>query len=357
MQKQELTEPKAKAFDVVFNRKTIIKGCLWSGLITIASIAVIFFYNHTGDTLKALSTINIKFILICLVMVFADLMLGSWRNHIFIRKLNPEISHWVSFKANVSNMFMGAVTPFHSGAGPAQLYVYNRNGVKVLDAFIVSLINMGSTLLFMPIAGLFAIIFMNDQLDSGLVPTLLRYGFSVFFIFLIAFLLAFWKPLWVGAMLQQGAGLFARVFPSKKDKAKKWGITSFNNILQYQQICSKLLKDNPLLFPLSMLITTLLYLNKYCMQYVILLGLGIHTDLLQVISIQVLIQFMIYFAPSPGGSGFAEASIAVLFAKIVPASVLSVFTLLQRSFLLFFPALIGAYVVISLLKKHTEQTK
>jgi uncharacterized protein (TIRG00374 family) len=352
---KEVLDTKPTSFDTVFNKSVIYKGCLWLGLITIASIAVIFFYHHTGDTVKALSSINIKFILICLVMLFIDLMLGSWRNHIFIRKLYPELSHWVSFKANVANMFMGAVTPFHGGAGPGQLYVYSRTGVKVLDAFIVSLINMGSTLLYMPIAGIFAIFFMNNELDSGLISTLLRYGFSVFFVFLIAFLVAFWKPLWVGMMLKKAARGFGKRFPSKKGKAEKWGLTSFHNMLKYQLICSKLLKQNPLLFPLSLLITTLLYLNKYCMQYVILLGLGVHTDLLQVISIQILIQFMIYFAPSPGGSGFAEAGIAVLFAKVVPASILSIFTLLQRSFLLFFPALIGAYVVISLLKKHTTE--
>jgi uncharacterized protein (TIRG00374 family) len=357
VQQDSMNEEKLKAFDAVFNKNVIYKGSLWLGLITIASIAFIFFYNHTGDTVKALSSIHTKYILICLLMLFVDLMLGSWRNHIFIRKLNPEISHWVSFKANVANMFMGAVTPFHSGAGPGQLYIYNRNGVKILDAFIVSLINMGSTLLFMPIAGILAIIFMNNHLDSGLIPTLLRYGFSVFFTFLIAFLFAFWKPLWVGIILQNTSIVFGRIFPSRKENAQKWGLNTLNNILKYQQICSMLLKQNPLLFPLSLLITTVLYLNKYCMQYVILLGLGIHTDLLQVISIQILIQFMIYFAPSPGGSGFAEAGIAVLFAKIVPASVLSVFTLLQRSFLLFLPALIGAYIVITSLKKHTSEAK
>ncbi|WP_089913864.1 hypothetical protein [Chitinophaga rupis] len=53
------------------------------------------------------------------------------------------------------------------------------------------------------------------------------------------------------------------------------------------------------------------------MQYVILLGLGVHASLIQAISIQVLIQLMIYFAPSPGGSGFAGVSISVLFGKIV----------------------------------------
>jgi uncharacterized protein (TIRG00374 family) len=346
---------KEKSIDQVFRKDLLYKGALWLGLITIASIAVVFFYNHTGDAFRAIARIRLPFILLCLSMVFVDLMLGSWRNHIFIRKLKPGLSHWASFKANVANMFMGAITPFHSGAGPGQLYVYNRYGVKLLDGFVVSLINMGATLLFMPLAGIFAIWAMNDSLDSGLVLTLLKYGFAVFAIFLLVFLLAFWKPLWVGNVIKGAAALLGRGWPSRREKLNTWADRAYDNILKYQQICSKLLKEHPALFPLSLLITTLLYLNKYCMQYVILAGLGIHADLLQVISIQVLIQFMIYFAPSPGGSGFAEASIAVLFAGMVPAAVLPVFTLLQRSFLLFLPALIGAYVVISLLKKQAVQ--
>lgn len=351
------SEGKEKVFEQVFNQNIIYKGSIWFILITIASVALIFFYKHTGSTLQALSGIKLKYVMICFMMVFTDLMLGSWRNHIFIRKLKPGLSHWVSFKANAANMFMGAVTPFHSGAGPGQLYVYNRYGVKLLDGFIVSLINMGATLLFMPLAGVFALLVMNNQLDSGLIPGLLKYGFTIFSTLLLGFLLAFWKPLWVGRGIKNMAKRLGNVFPGKREKFMRRAEDSYNNINKYQQICSMILREHPFLFPLSLLITTLLYLNKYCMQYVILLGLGIQADLVQIISIQVLIQFMIYFAPSPGGSGFAEAGIAVLFNKIVPPAFLSVFTLLQRSFLLFFPALLGAYVIISLLKKHTEDPK
>lgn len=64
---------------------------------------------------------------------------------------------------------------------------------------------------------------------------------------------------------------------------------------------------------------------------------------------------MIYFAPSLGGSGFAEVSISVLFGKIVPVALIPILTLLQRSFLLFFPALIGAWVIINLLRKQTQK--
>jgi len=343
---------KKETHTQIFNRKTILKGAIWLGLLTIASVAAVFFYSHTGDTIKALSSIKFKYILICFVMVFIDLILGGWRNHILIRKLKPGLSQWVSFKANTANMFMGAITPFHSGASPAQLYVYNRHGVKILNGFIVSLITMGATLLFMPLAGLLAIWAMNNQLESGLILVLLKYGFGVFFVFLLAFMLAFWKPLWIGSLLMKITGLISHVWPARRNRIEKWADRSYMNILNYQRICKKLLNDHPLLFPLSLLITVLLYLNKYCMQYVILLGLGVHADLLQVISIQILIQFMIYFAPSPGGSGFAEAGIAMLFSQIVPTAILPVFTLLQRSFLMLFPAMIGAFVLLKLLKSH-----
>jgi uncharacterized protein (TIRG00374 family) len=341
----------------IFNRNVIIKGTLWFALITILTIAVIFFYNHTGDTINALKHISIKFILIGFLMLFVDLMLGSWRNHIYVRKLAPGISHWVSFRANVANMFMGAVTPAHGGAGPAQIYVYTSNGVTFIDAFAISLINMGATLIFMPLAGFVAIMLMDTSVVSGIVPAMLKYGFSFFLVFLLAFLLAFWKPIWVGNIIKQIANLLSSIFPKRKEKLALWAEKSFINISKYQQTCSVIIKQHPFLFPLSLVITTLLYLNKYCLQYVLLLGLGVNASLVQVISIQILIQFMIYFAPSPGGSGFAEVSISVLFAKIVPQNIIPIFTLLQRSFLLFFPALIGAFVVLNLLRKQANKGK
>lgn len=281
----------------VFRKDIIIKGSLWFALITIITIAAIFFYNNTGNTIQALKSINPGYIFLCFIMLFVDLMLGSWRNHIFIRKLKPGLSHWISFKANVANMFMGAVTPAHRGAGPAQIYIYMSNGVTFIDAFAVSLINMGATLIFMPLAGLLAIVLMNNGYVGGIVPSLLRYSFSFFTLFLVAFLFAFWKPLWVGSLIKRLSKFLAGIFTNRKKKLLVWGQKSFDNIAQYQESCSILLKKHPLLFPLALLITTILYLNKYVLQYVILLGLGVHADIVQVISIQILIQFMIYFAP------------------------------------------------------------
>ena len=350
--KEEVKEEKQ--VQPVFNKKVIMQGSLWFALITVAAIAGVFFFTHTGSAVKALSHISYKYMLLCFGMLFIDLLLGGWRNHIYIRKLAPGVSQWVSFRANVANMFMGAVTPAHSGAGPAQLYVYTSNGVRFVDGFAVALINLGATLIFMPLAGMVALLLLDTREVSGIIPAMLKYGFGFFLLFGMAFLLAFWKPVWVGSAIKSGATLLSRVLPKKRERLTNWAQTSYEKISLYQQTCSIIIRQHPGLFPLSLLLTAVLYANKYCLQYVILLGLGVPASLVQVISIQVLIQFMIYFAPSPGGSGFAEVSISVLFGKFVPAALIPVFTLLQRSFLLFFPALIGAYVVLNLLRKQTQ---
>ena len=70
---------------------------------------------------------------------------------------------------------------------------------------------------------------------------------------------------------------------------------------------------------------------------------------------KIRLQFVLYFAPSPGGSGIAEFSIAVLMASILAADLIPVFTLLHRIFLLFLPAVIGSFVVLRELKKHAAE--
>lgn len=335
----------------VLRQRLIAKGTLWFSLITIAGIAAVFFYNNTGRSLEALSQIRPGYIVVCLCMLFADLLLGGWRNHIFVRKIDPRISQWTSFRANTANMFMGAITPGHSGAGPAQIYIYMRRGLDFISAFAISLLNMAATLIFMPLAALAALLLIDHRFDGGMLPALLKYGFCFFSLFLLAFLLAFRRPLLVGNAVKKIALFLSWFLPRRKQRLQTWAQKAYDNIAKYQDTCRAILRRHPRLFPLSVLITIVLYINKYCMQWVILAGLGIHTDLVQVIAVQVLIQFMIYFAPSPGGSGFAEISIAVLFYRMVPAEVMPVFTLLQRTFLLFFPAIIGAFVVLGRLKK------
>ncbi len=119
----------------------------------------------------------------------------------------------------------------------------------------------------------------------------------------------------------------------------------------YQDNCRILLLDKPWLMPYSLFMTIVLYFNKYILAYLLILGLGLEADFWVVIAIQAVVYFVLYFAPSPGGSGIAEISIATLMAGIIADEYLTLFTLLFRSFLVFIPAFLGGLLVLKMLKK------
>ena len=338
-----------------FSLKTIRKGIIYFILLSLTSFTVLFFYNNTTDVLQVLKNLSPMYLLLALGMGGLDLWIGGYRNHIFASRYQPGISKWVCFKANLANIFLGAVTPSQSGGGPAQIYIWYRAGITLTQAFTISLVNWFSTLLFFPLSALLAIYFIEDEFSGDLFPFLLKSGFSIFSTVFLVVVIAFWKPIWIG----KGAKILARFLGNLsakwKTKLNGWGDKTYEAVQGYQVSCTEMLLQNPWLWPSSYLLTVILYFNKFCLAYVLVLGMGATADFWTVIAIQVVLQFVLYFAPSPGGSGIAEFGIAVLMAGVLTANLIPVFTLLHRIFLLFLPAVIGSFVVLRELKKHAME--
>jgi len=339
-----------------FNIATIKKGILYFILISLLSFTILFFYTNTLKFVDVIKKIQPIFILLAIGMSFMDMWLGGWRNHIFARILKPGISQSVCFKANIANIFMGAVTPSQSGGGAAQLYIWYRSGINLTKGFTISLINWFSTLLFFPVATFIALYFIKDQFSESILSYLLKSGFSIFGTLLLVVIIAFWKPIWIGSLARALAKQIGKINKKWDDKLTQWGDKTYEAVQSYQVSCKTLLRKHPWLLPYSFFMTIILYLNKFCLAYILTLAIGSDAPFGLVIATQVILMFVLYFAPSPGASGIAEFSIAALMSSIITDGLLPVFTLLHRAFLLFIPALFGAFVVLSELKKHANES-
>ena len=60
----------------------------------------------------------------------------------------------------------------------------------------------------------------------------------------------------------------------------------------------------------------------------------------------VLLNLVLYFTPTPGGSGVAEAGFVVLFSNILPNGVEGIMAVLWRFAAEYLPFLLGAVVTI-----------
>lgn len=332
-------------FNQLVNPKTIKRGIFWFTTITILALTAIFFYTNTGETLELWKKLDWRYGLFCLVFVFNDLWIGGLRNHVFAREFKPGIPSIVAMKANVANIFMGAVTPSQTGGGVAHWYVFWKNGLKTSDFIILSFINFISTIVFFLVSGYWA---MNklDKIPEGMVAGLAKYSFTVFATIGLLIVVSLIFPKVIGLVLGKIATLLEGVSAAYGQKLSRFSEKTETTMHEYQQETLSLFKRKPWLILLSFIITVFLYFNKYALAYFIVLAFGLQVDFWTVIALQSIVHLLLYFAPSPGGSGIAEVSHSALMAYVIPGKYTASFALIQRSIMILIPALLGAFVII-----------
>jgi uncharacterized protein (TIRG00374 family) len=86
--------------------------------------------------------------------------------------------------------------------------------------------------------------------------------------------------------------------------------------------------------------------NKLLAGYVALRAVGIHANFVDILLVQTLITFLLYFAPTPGASGVAEVLSTVVMSVYVAKGTAPLYTLIWRLILSYYTIAFG-FVVFS----------
>jgi uncharacterized protein (TIRG00374 family) len=84
--------------------------------------------------------------------------------------------------------------------------------------------------------------------------------------------------------------------------------------------------------------------NKLLAGYVALRALGITTNFVDILLVQTLVMFLLYFAPTPGASGVGEVLSAAVMSSYVPRELTPIYILLWRLTLSYFTIAVGFLV-------------
>ena len=327
-------------------------------------IALLFLFSFFGigilvataggaDSLEAFSALKPVYILACLVLVALDLYLGALRNHIFVRKIKPGTGFSLSFRANVANMFMGAITPSQGLGGPAQLAVLKIGGIPIGAAVSVSVLNFIGTILFFG-AGVFAaLILFQSWIVSDTIISILWGCAGLFFLALLMLTAALTKPSLLKKLFRVLAAVARRFFRIDSERLAGYEKIFAKKVDDYHEWCLKFLVRYPGIVIISIILTVLLYLNKFTIFWLVARGMGLEASWGSMFASLYLLTFISYFAPSPGAGGVAEIATGILLAPMIPGGYLPLFTLLGRMFILFIPAGVGFAAVIGTLKKDS----
>lgn len=333
-----------------FQQKRILRGLITFVGLTVAGLAALFAFTAKGNATQVVQSLSAGFLILALGAAVLDLLIGAVRYQIFLRRIRPGTSLWLPIRADLANRFIGAVTPSQTGGGPAQVFVLHRGGIPIPDALSFLLINFLSTLVFFLMAGGFTAWIFRARFPDGAIHVLVQYGFIAFAACLAVMLAGLLRPAWIAKPMAAAA---SRLHGDRRPWAQAIARVceaGANCVDQYRAACTRFIRDNPMLPLLSFVLTVILYLNKFTLGWLIMRGLGVDGGYLTTIAVQALLHFILYVAPSPGGSGIAEITTGALMAILMPAHLLLTFTLAQRFFLLYLPASVGAFVLMGELR-------
>jgi uncharacterized protein (TIRG00374 family) len=330
--------------------KVLRRGFLVFILISLLGfVAVLVYGNNLPAFIEAAKRLRWGWILVGIALASMDWIGGGLRNWVVVNHVHPNPPLGGMILAGGMGAWAGYLTPLNSGAGPMMVYGMRRAGVPVPVALTATLITFIATVAFFALAGPFAIL-MGAGRSLGQHGDVL--GLTLYDLFLgslgvfagigIVMVIVIIFPRYARDLLHSLAERIGR--RSQRVAQRLEGLRS-----GIDQAHGSFVAFNRPRGWLSLFWATILsgpsHANKLLAGYVALRAVGIHANFVDVLLLQTLITFLLYFAPTPGGSGVAEVlSAAVMSSVYLPPEITPLYTIIWRCILSYFTLVFGFFV-------------
>ncbi len=323
-----------------------IRGLKWFIALSIVGLLFNFFLTPFTEGIRYLAQLNPLFLIIALALNVCDWILGSMRILVLSARLFPQIEFKTCLKSNMGNLFLGAVTPAQTGGGAAQIYVLYKNGMPFAEATMVSIVCFLGSIFFLISCALYLLFFGHVPAMNPSLLLLSRATLLVFSAIILLFIVAVVKPQTFENVTKR---FLSRVPILKKLLESSKLQVFFDSVQEYQDIMRIYVSKGRLALLATFILSSVTYLNKFFIAYIVLKGMGLDVPFIQTIFIQMILFLIFYFSPTPGASGVAELSSAQLMGTIIPKSSQAVFTTLWRTFTLYIGVAVGGVIMLKYL--------
>lgn len=302
-------------------------------VLVLAISATVIYYTFDIRTLDYLTMFQPSYILMALGILGVGLFFDGLRLITLAKVTDEKLTLKQVVNVVLSNYFLALVTPGASGGAIAQVMFMKKAGVPVAKATVVVLVRTIMSINFLIF--LVPVVFFTDKDLSTLMPTAVLAVVSLSFVSLP--ILAFF--LMRTAYPEKWLDVCTRKFAHK---------TRENCFIWYREFKNAfvVMAKHPLMITRAFIESGISLLCIYATVPAYFYGMNFDFNLIQVMGRMVLINLVLYFSPTPGGSGIAEAGFVMLFTNLVPSGLAGVMAVLWRFTAEYLPFLLGAVVTI-----------
>ncbi|HEY3012064.1 MAG TPA: lysylphosphatidylglycerol synthase transmembrane domain-containing protein [Gemmatimonadales bacterium] len=329
--------------------KLLLRGFEVFIVASLAGFGITLLYgNDLPAFLAAVAQLHWVWVLAGVGLASLDWIGGGLRLWVVARHVYPNPPLKGMILAGGMGAWAAYITPLNSGAGPMTMYTMRRYGVPLPVAVTSTFMSFVSTILFFAIAGPLAVVFGAGR-SLGQRGNVL--GLSLFDLFLgsltiiaaigVLMALVLFFPRLVRDLISRAAEAIGRRSRRVAERLEKLqeginqaheSVVAFNSPRGWLALFWATILSGPS------------HANKLLAGYVALRALGIHTNFVDILLVQTLVMFLLYFAPTPGASGVGEVLSAAVMSSYVPRELTPIYILIWRLTLSYFTIAFGFLV-------------
>lgn len=335
----------------LLNRKNLM-WLMLSVIISLLTVVAIIYFTVTPEEISEIRHLDIRYILIMVLMMFCTWFVDTLRVRNLLSIMGEQVSFLYIFASNIASHFIGAITPFQSGALPALVYYLNKKNVKVNKGIAAVTGRLLYSLMFFGTVPLLLTIFFYNRLGLNIYLRILAIGVSLF---LFLLLLGLWYLMANPHFLERitakiGYSNMIKKATSKKTR-DKWIWRIVKEIREYNKNFKIILSYGVKVTIIQFIYTMIFWFIFFNFATVLMKAMNISIDWFNVLARQTIFYSILTYNPIPSGSGVVELGYAAIFANMVPTSFLGIFVGLWR-FFSFYMYVIVSGIIFSLTIRH-----
>ena len=313
----------------------MVKRGLFLGLIVLLVSAVTIYFTIDLKALVSLDHFKLSSLILAALALTVGLFFDGRRLQRLVKMVGYDLSLQAVLRVIFSNYFMALLTPGASGGAVAQVLILKSYGIPLMEATPIVLVRTIFSILFL-IVMLPLVVWQTDVTIPYISQAmLLTLSFlAVFSLLLVLYLL---QTKFVRSLIYQLGNRLHKTSPKSL-------LIKLDRLNEGFGLLYKHPRDSFLVFIES----GLSLLALYCIGPALMFAFTGDLPLVTLLGYMIVLNLILYFAPTPGGTGVAEGLFIVLFGAFVPTGTIGLIAVAWRLVAEYIPFLIGMYAVLTL---------
>lgn len=308
-------------------------------LLVLSISGAVIYFTVDINTLEQLDAFQPWSIAAAVLMLSIGLILDGTRLMHLVRISGEKIDLGQAVQVVFGNYFLAMLTPGAAGGAVAQVMFLRRAGVPTGKATVFVVVRTLLSILFL--LGCMPVVFYYDP---GLLPWVSERTLVIASVVVVtAIVITIW-------LFRTSLPNYFLVKLTKRLSFRRRRHT----FAIYRDIRGAvfLLSTAPAGMLRVFAESALSLLALYSVVPVLFLGMGIDIDWQHVMGRMIFLNILLYFAPTPGGSGIAEGGFVLLFNDFVPSGIVGIAAVAWRIIAEYLPFVIGLYYTIKVFGRN-----